>query len=105
MPSTHNATVTIVTSGFDSNVNPDPLVVTAGDTIIWKPVGGSINSFLFQDNTVFESAPEKIKNGESWKAVIKSGVQINNDVYGVYVTAGSGGEAFKIDPSLQVIQD
>ena len=103
MPKTHYATVTINTSGFDSNVDPNPLVVTAGDTIVWKPVGGTINFFLFHDDSVFSKVPEKLKSAENWEAIIKTGIETDNDNYGVNVTTENG-TTFKIDPQLEVNQ-
>ena len=103
MAETHTATVTITTSGPDSDVTPNPLKVNPGDTVLWEPVGGTIDSFSFGDNKVFSKKPKQLKNLQSWEAEIDKNSKAVDDKYTVYVTADSG-EKFGVDPELQVGQ-
>jgi len=102
-PVTHNATVNITKSGSASSVDPDPLIVEAGDTIIWEPVGGTINSFSFKDNKVFSKKPKKEEDAENWKAITDKKSKAKNDTYTVNVTTDDN-ITFDIDPELTVHQ-
>lgn len=103
MATTHHATVNIKTSGTDSNVTPNPITVNDGDTVIWTPSGGTINSFSFSNTSVFSTQPHQATGSSNWEAVIKTDAPTTIDTYTVTVTSDSGA-TFVIDPELDIDQ-
>ena len=83
-------------------MNPDSVSVNDGDTVVWKPVGGTINSFDFTDDSIFSSSPHN-SSGVNWQATISSSAPGEIDTYTVNVT-NDAGNTFTIDPNLTIHQ-